>query len=71
MNTWIEKAREILKANNIVANYSGFSDAHGISVYFTSSEGKKVRVSTHSVTNIDRMANEVLLYFKLPKMPKP
>lgn len=59
----IEKAADIVRSNGIDATFSGYSDTNGISVYFLTSEGVKVRVSDHSVTNIDRIFNEVHLKF--------
>lgn len=70
-NIWIERAKQILADNDVVAEFSGMSEAHGISVYFKSESGEKIRVSTHSVSSHDRIANERLFYFKLPTMPRP
>lgn len=59
----IENAKNIL--NNLGINdfdFSGYSDANGISVYFIW-QGKKVRVSDHSVTNLDRIQNKIHFSF--------
>lgn len=50
-------------ANGIHADFSGYSDAHGLSIYYNV-DGKKVRFSTHSVTSVSRMFDEV--HFDLP-----
>lgn len=38
-------------------DFSAYSDTNGVSVYFLYN-GKKIRVSDHSVTNISRIENE-------------
>ena len=72
-----EEARKI--AENVLKNqlpkelnfrYGGFSDTNGMSMYFSvykkgnDLETIKARFSDHSVTNIDRMANEAHFSFK-------
>lgn len=65
-----DKTQNIENAKNILNNvgitefdFSSYSDTnYGVSVYFTW-EGKKVRVSDHSVTNMDRMQNELHFSF--------
>lgn len=70
MTSHIEKAKQIVEKAGIVAEYSGYSNAHGISVYFTTEHGQKVRVSTHSVTNTDRLMNEIHLNYPVPTLPR-
>jgi hypothetical protein len=71
MTKHIEIAKQVVLNAGIVAEFLGYSDAHGISVYFTTEDGTKVRVSTHSVTNIDRIMNEIHLSYPLPTLPTP
>jgi hypothetical protein len=71
MTKHIEIAKQVVLNAGIVAEFSGYSNAHGISVYFTTLDGIKVRVSTHSVTNIDRIMNEIHLSYPLPTLPTP
>jgi N-acetylmuramoyl-L-alanine amidase len=52
-----------LTANNIHADFSGYSDANGLSIYYLIN-GKKVRFSDHSVSNASRVFDEV--HFDLP-----
>ncbi len=66
-----DKTQNIENAKNILLNigltefdFSGYSDANGVSVYFTWN-GKKLRVSDHSVTNIDRVQNEIHFEFDI------
>ncbi len=59
----IDTAKSLLTNLGVDASFSGYSDTNGVSVYFIDSSGKKIRVSNHGVTNKERMANEVLLYF--------
>jgi len=65
----IEIATKIVKEAGIEASFSAYSDAHGISVYFHTADGKKVRVSTHGVTNSYRIANEIHLNLPLKTLP--
>ena len=58
----ILKAESILKLKGIEFNYSGESTTNGLSVYFSANYkgySLKIRFSNHSVTNIDRMRNEI------------
>ena len=64
----IQKAKNILKANNIDAEFSGYSEAHGVSVYFKDGEGNKIRVSTHGVTNTNRVLGEKHFSFPMRKL---
>jgi len=60
----IEIAKKILNNLGILdIEYSGYSDANGVSVYFKNSKGIKCRVSDHSTTNRDRMNNELNVSF--------
>lgn len=67
-----DKTQNIENAKNILLNigityfdFSAYSNTnYGVSVYFNWN-GKKVRVSDHSVTNIDRMANELHFQFNV------
>ena len=59
----IEIAKKAVEGAGIIATYSGYSDSHGISVYFIAEDGRKIRVSTHSVTKTDRMFNETHINF--------
>ena len=52
-----------IKKRGLSYNFIGYSDAHGMSIYYEI-EGQKSRFSTHSVTNIDRIKDE--LHFDLP-----
>ena len=59
----IEVAKSILTDLGLIGfDFSGYSDTNGTSVYFLY-EGKKVRVSDHSVTNTDRVNNEIHFFF--------
>ena len=58
--TEIEKQ---LIANNVHADFSSYSDSFGLSIYYLIN-GKKVRFSDHSVSNVDRLFNEI--HFDLP-----
>lgn len=58
----IETAKALLESLGINAEFSGYSDANGVSVYFYYN-GFKLRVSNHSVTSIHRLQNEFLFYF--------
>jgi len=64
-STHIQKATQVVKEAGINATFSGYSDSHGISVYFLSDKGEKVRVSTHSVSKKDRVLNEIHLNYPL------
>lgn len=58
----INKAKEILVLDGVTFSYSGESTANGLSVYFKAYYNGlevKVRFSDHSVTNRDRMKDEV------------
>lgn len=64
------KEQNILTAKNIInelgiynINFSGYSDTNGVSVYFKTDTNIKIRVSNHSVSNINRIKNELNLSF--------
>lgn len=59
----IETANLLLNELGVTAYFSGYSDAHGVSVYFHAENGTKIRISTHSVTSLERVNNEICLYF--------
>ena len=63
----IEVAKNLLSNLGIkdftFANYS--STNFGTSIYFISSDEKKIRVSDHSVTSNERMKNECLFSFDM------
>jgi hypothetical protein len=59
----IDTAKSLLSDLGVEASFSGYSNTNGVSVYFTDANGKKIRVSNHSVTSKERMDNEVLLSF--------
>jgi len=59
----ISIAKKMLTDLGINAEFSGYSDTNGVSVYFTNENGEKIRISDHSVTNKDRIQNEILLNF--------
>jgi len=50
--------------SGVAISFSGYSDAHGLSIYFTDANGVKYRFSSHSVSSFYRMANEK--HFPLP-----
>lgn len=58
----IETAKCLLESLGINAEFSGYSDTNGVSVYFYYN-GLKLRVSNHSVTSIHRMGNEFHFFF--------
>ena len=63
-NQNIEIAKSIIELANISDYYyCSYSDTNGVSVYFKNSKGIKIRVSTHSVSNINRILNEIHLSF--------
>lgn len=54
----IETAKSILTDLGLKNfDFSAYSDTNGVSVYFLYN-GKKIRVSDHSVTSVSRMENE-------------
>ena len=59
----IQTAKEILNSLNVQASYSGYSDSNGISVYFKTMSGHKIRVSDHSVSNYNRLMDEIHFQF--------
>jgi hypothetical protein len=59
----ISIAKKMLTDLGVNAEFSGYSDTNGVSVYFTNENGEKIRISDHSVTNKDRIQNEILLNF--------
>jgi hypothetical protein len=64
----IKVAKNIMKSVGISGDFSGYSESNGISVYHTTKDGIKVRVSDHSVTNTDRVFNELHLKFDSKQM---
>lgn len=52
----------ILDELGVKYTFSGQSDTNGTSVYFNIN-GRKVRFSDHSISNLDRMNNESVIYF--------
>lgn len=50
--------------SGVSISFSGYSDAHGLSIYFIDETGLKYRFSSHSVSSFYRMANEK--HFPLP-----
>lgn len=61
----IEEIKKQLSANSINADFVGFSETNGCSIYFRVGE-QKLRFSDHSTTNIDRVLGEC--HFRLPIM---
>jgi len=51
------------KANIFDYSFSGYSDTNGVSVYFKNTNGVKIRVSNHTVTNYHRVTEELHLSF--------
>ena len=65
-----EKAEKIVSDAGYDASFSGISKTqYGTSIYFLTTDGKKIRVSDHSVLNTDRVFNEIHLRFERPTLP--
>ena len=62
-------AEKILTDLGLNYSFSGASDSNGISVYFKIN-GKKIRFSDHTVTNLDRIKNENLIFYSGNKFSK-
>lgn len=60
----IALAKQMLLDLGVDADFTAYSDTNGVSVYFEDKKsGKKIRISDHSVTNKEKIANEVHLRF--------
>ena len=59
----IATAKKLLNDLGVDANFTGFSDTNGVSVYFEDANGNKYRISDHDITNKDRLKNEISLRF--------
>lgn len=58
----VNTSKNMLQSLNIHADFVGYSESNGVSVYFKDENNNKIRISNHCVGN-RRMQEELLLSF--------